>query len=48
LGCTPAIAGNADCIITGDEDLLTLGKFRTVDILLPRDFIAYEDLLASG
>jgi len=43
-----AIAGNAACIITGDKDLLTLGKFETVDILLPRDFAAYEDRLASG
>jgi uncharacterized protein len=48
LGCAPAIAGEADCIITGDKDLLTLGKFETVDILLPRDFSAYEDGLASG
>ncbi|WP_348251347.1 MULTISPECIES: hypothetical protein [Cyanophyceae] len=43
-----AIASNAACIITGDKDLLTLGKFQTVDILLLRDFITYEDLLASG
>lgn len=42
-----AIAGNAACIITGDRDLLTLGKFKTVNILLSRDFIAYEDLIAS-
>jgi predicted nucleic acid-binding protein len=34
--------------ITGDKDLLTLGKFETVDILLPRDFAVYEDRLASG
>ena len=42
-----AIAGNAACIITGDKDLLTLGKFATIDILLPRDFAAYEERLAS-
>ena len=43
-----AIAGNAACIVTGDKDLLTLGMFETVDILLPRDFAAHEDRSASN
>ena len=43
-----AIAGDAACLITGDKDLLTLGTFETVDILLPKDFAAYEERLASG
>lgn len=43
-----AIAGNAACIITGDKDLLALGKFEIVDILLPRDFAAYEDQLSPA
>ena len=34
-----AIAGNADCIITGDDDLLTLNPFRGVAILTPQQFL---------
>lgn len=33
-----AIAGNARLIITGDEDLLVLKKYREVDIVTPREF----------
>jgi len=33
-----AIAANADCIVTGDKDLLILEKFQGIPILTPRSF----------
>ncbi len=30
-----AISGNADCIVTGDEDLLVLNPFRGIPIITP-------------
>ena len=36
-----AVAGNADCIVTGD-DLLVLERFGGVDIILPSEFARYE------
>ena len=33
-----AMAGKADCIVTGDGDLLTIGKHEWIEILSPRDF----------
>ena len=33
-----AAAAGADCIVTGDKDLLVLIKFRSIPILTPRDF----------
>jgi len=33
-----AIAGKADCIVSGDEHLLTLRKFRSIPILSAREF----------
>ena len=33
-----AISSGADCIVTGDKDLLVLKKFRAVPIITPRDF----------
>jgi uncharacterized protein len=38
-----ALAGNAVCIITGDQDLLILKKFGSIDILKPSEFADYED-----
>lgn len=35
-----ATAAGADCIVTGDKDLLVLKKFRSVPILTPRGFSA--------
>jgi uncharacterized protein len=32
-----AISGDADLIVSGDDDLLTLGNYRGIDILLARD-----------
>ena len=34
-----AVAVQADVIVTGDKDLLTLGQFRTVRIVTARDFL---------
>ena len=34
-----AIAGDAELIVTGDEDLLALGTYRDVAILTPRQFL---------
>lgn len=35
-----AVAGHADCIVTGDQDLLVLKEFRGVPIVTPRSFSA--------
>lgn len=37
-----ALAGSADCIITGDKDLLAVREYRGVDILAPNRFDEYE------
>lgn len=37
-----ATAGNADCIVTGDSDLLELERFQGVDIVSPSEFARYE------
>lgn len=34
-----AVVGRADYLITGDLDLLTLGKVEGVQIVTPRDFV---------
>jgi uncharacterized protein len=34
-----AVAGNADLIITGDQDLLVLREFSGIRMLSPRDFL---------
>jgi putative PIN family toxin of toxin-antitoxin system len=38
-----ALAGNAEVIVTGDEDLLTLKEFETVRFVTPRAFLALLD-----
>ena len=35
----PALAGKADLIVTGDDDLLVLKKFRDIRIVSPRQFL---------
>ena len=37
-----ALGGKADCIITGDKDLLILKKFRKIPIISPKDFWKFE------
>ena len=34
-----AVSGQADCIVTGDKDLLTLNPFRRIQILTPTEFL---------
>jgi putative PIN family toxin of toxin-antitoxin system len=41
-----ALASKCDCIVTGDDDLRVLKKFRGIEILGPRQF--WERLRASG
>jgi uncharacterized protein len=36
-----AISGRADCIVTGDPDLLELNPFRGVSIITPRAFLDF-------
>jgi len=36
-----AIAGNAEYLVAGDRDLLTLGKYQTVKVITPRQFLDY-------
>lgn len=39
-----AISANADCIITGDKDLLALNPYRSVPIITPKDFLGKATL----
>jgi predicted nucleic acid-binding protein len=32
------LAAQADCLVTGDKDLLTLGQYQAIRILSPRQF----------
>ena len=34
-----AIVGRADCLVTGDQDLLMLGPFQGIPILTPAGFL---------
>jgi uncharacterized protein len=34
-----ALVGNAEVIVTGDQDLLVLGRFEDIEIMTPTDFI---------
>ncbi len=34
-----ALSGTADCIITGDKDLLVLNPFRGISIITPKEFL---------
>lgn len=38
-----AVTGRADCIVTGDDDLLVLKKWGGVRILSPRQFLELLD-----
>jgi putative PIN family toxin of toxin-antitoxin system len=35
-----AVSGQADCIVSGDEDLLVLNPFRGIPILTPRELLS--------
>ena len=43
-----AVSGNADCLVTGDEDLLALKKFRRTKIVKPAAFLAILEKTRSG
>ena len=38
-----AVEGEADYIVSGDQDLLVLGRYETVQVVTPRQFV---DILA--
>lgn len=42
-----AVAGNCECIVTGDKDLLVLKELGRVKIFSPRDFQKYEESSGS-
>jgi predicted nucleic acid-binding protein len=37
------VAGHADVILTGDQDLLVLKEYRGIAILSPREFVETMD-----
>lgn len=37
-----ALSGEADCIVTGDKDLLVLHPFRGIPVVTPRGFLEEE------
>ncbi len=37
-----AIKGNCKCIITGDKELVSLKKYKGIDIIFPKDFWEFE------
>ena len=43
-----AVNGQAQVIVTGDEDLLMLNPFRGIPIMKPADFLKWEDLTSSA
>ena len=43
-----AVSGQADCIISGDKDLLVLNPFRDIPILSPTDFLDWEPVLIQN
>jgi predicted nucleic acid-binding protein len=43
-----ALAGEAPCVVTGDEDLLNLGTYETVSFVIPRSLPERLDEGVSG
>ena len=37
-----ALEGACTCLVTGDSDLLELGRWRRIEILRPADFSEFE------
>jgi putative PIN family toxin of toxin-antitoxin system len=37
-----AVGGEADCIVSGDADLLVLNPFREILIITPREFLTWR------
>lgn len=42
-----AVNGQAQVIVTGDEDLLVLNPFRGITILRPADYLKWEEFSPS-
>ena len=42
-----ALAGGADCLITGDRDLLDMSPFMDIPIMTPADFLAVRRASAA-
>jgi uncharacterized protein len=42
-----ALVGKAQCIVTGDKDLLVITQFEKIDIISPVDFQTYEEKYTS-
>jgi putative PIN family toxin of toxin-antitoxin system len=36
-----AVSGKANCVVSGDNDLLVLSPFRGIPVLTPREFLGY-------
>jgi putative PIN family toxin of toxin-antitoxin system len=43
-----ALLAGAEIIVTGDKDLLTIGIFRGIRILTPREFLTFQEAKAIG
>jgi predicted nucleic acid-binding protein len=45
-----ALAGEAPWVVTGDEDLLSLGMYETVSFVMPGGFLERldEEMIGSG
>jgi putative PIN family toxin of toxin-antitoxin system len=43
-----AVAGNADCLVTGDQDLLILHPFQGVPIITPAAFLEAVEAASNG
>lgn len=39
-----AVTSNSKFIITGDKDLLTIKKYKNIEILSPKEFITYDKI----
>lgn len=37
-----AVSGKADCIVSGDDDLLVLNPFREIPIVTPGEFLSWK------
>lgn len=43
-----ALSGKADCLVTGDKDLLILRKFKKMPIISPKDFWKFESTFSGS
>ncbi len=43
-----AVAAEADCLVTGDDHMLSLGQYRGIRIVTPRQFLDFLRSRAAG